>query len=122
MPKRLKEPAVPATAFPAAAHYVALGHLHRAQKVPAPCPAWYAGSPLQLDFGETADEKVTLVVDAAPGRPAAVDRRPIAAGRRLRTITGTMAELEVATVGDEYLKVVVREPARAVMAVTSGRR
>ena len=108
--------AVPATAFPAAAHYVALGHLHRAQKVPAPSPAWYAGSPLQLDFGETADEKVTLVIDAHPGRPASVVPHPIRAGRRLRTISGTMAELETTPVGDEYLKVVVRERGRAGLA------
>ncbi len=34
---------VPAAAFPADAHYVALGHLHRRQSVPAPCPVHYCG-------------------------------------------------------------------------------
>ena len=43
--------AVAATAFPSTAHYVALGHLHRPQKVPAAAPVYYSGSPLQLDFG-----------------------------------------------------------------------
>ena len=42
--------AVPATVFPTNAHYVALGHLHRAQQVIAPCPARYSGSPL-ADIG-----------------------------------------------------------------------
>jgi exonuclease SbcD len=66
--------AVPAGAFSSALHYVALGHLHRAQEMPAPCPTWYCGSPLQLDFGEEADAKRVLVVDAEPGKPAKVDQ------------------------------------------------
>jgi exonuclease SbcD len=105
--------AVAGTAFPGSAHYVALGHLHRAQQVPSPAKAWYAGSPLQLDFGETNDEKCVLVVDAAPGKPARVERRPLAAGRRLRTVKGSLAELAGLEAGDDYLRVVVREPARA---------
>ena len=110
--------AVPSTAFPAAAHYVALGHLHRPQKIPGACPIWYAGSPLQLDFGEVADEKATLVIDAAPGRPASVTTRPLHAGRRLRTVSGTVAELAARAdeFGDAYLKVVVQERARAGLA------
>ena len=32
------EYAVPATAFPGSAHYVALGHLHRAQRIAGACP------------------------------------------------------------------------------------
>ncbi|MGH9390139.1 MAG: metallophosphoesterase family protein, partial [Vicinamibacteria bacterium] len=42
------EYSIPVTAFPGSLHYVALGHLHRAQRLPAACPAWYSGSPLQL--------------------------------------------------------------------------
>ena len=105
--------AVPATALPASAHYVALGHLHRAQAVPAPTKAWYAGSPLQLDFGETADEKCVLLVEAEAGKPARVEPRPLASGRRLRTITGSLADLAGLETGDDYLRVIVREPARA---------
>src|SRR5213079_1851791 len=94
-------------------HYVALGHLHRAQPVPSPSKAWYAGSPLQLDFGETADEKCVLVVEAEPGKPARVEPRPLKSGRRLRTLRGTLAELAGLDTGDDYLRVVVRESARA---------
>ena len=54
---------VPATAFPAAAQYVALGHLHRRQQLAGPAPLHYCGSPLQLDFGETANEPVVNLVD-----------------------------------------------------------
>jgi exonuclease SbcD len=111
--------AVPATAFPASAHYAALGHLHRPQKIAGACPIWYAGSPLQLDFGEVGDEKATLVINAAPGRPAEIRAEPIAAGRRLRTVAGTMVELAglAPTIDpDAYLKVIVRERAKAGLA------
>ena len=48
---------LPASMFPASAHYAALGHLHRQQEIPGPCPAFYSGSPLAIDFGEEADER-----------------------------------------------------------------
>ncbi len=105
------EYAVPATAFPASAHYVALGHLHRTQPIPGPCPIWYPGSPLTLDFGEESDRKHALVVDAGPGRPAQVEQVPLAAGRPFRTVRGTLAEVEAAAadLGDAYVRVILRE-------------
>jgi len=109
------EYAVPATIFPVDAHYVALGHLHRRQRMAAPCPVHYCGSPYAVDFGEQENEPVVCLVDAAPGTPAAVTDVPITGGRRLRTLRGTVAELAALadTVGDAYLRVWVREPARA---------
>jgi DNA repair protein SbcD/Mre11 len=110
--------AVPATALPATAHYAALGHLHRPQLVPAPCPAWYSGSPLQLDFGETDDRKAVLLIEATPALPARIEQRPLDAGRRLRTLRGTLTELEAlaGSTDDDHLRVVVRGPARAGLA------
>jgi exonuclease SbcD len=107
---------VPATAFPATAQYVALGHLHRAQQLPGPAPLHYCGSPLQLDFGETANDPVVNVVDVAPGRPAAVRPVALTAGRRLRTLRGTLAQVLDAPPTDAYLRVVLDEPARAGLA------
>ena len=105
---------VPAAAFPADAHYVALGHLHRRQSVPAPCPVHYSGAPLRVDFGEVDSTPVVLVVEAAPDTPARVTDVPITAARRLRTLRGTLAELSTMDVGpDDLVKVVVTEPARA---------
>src|SRR4029450_3259433 len=63
---------VPATAFPPAAQYVALGHLHRAQQLPGPAPLHYCGSPLQLDFGETANQPVVNVVAVRTRLPSDV--------------------------------------------------
>ena len=109
------EYAVPAGIFPVDAHYVALGHLHRRQTVAASCPVHYSGAPLAVDFGEQENTPVVCVVDAAPGTPAAVTDVPIQAGRRLRTLRGTVPELSVLgeMVGDDFLRVWVREPARA---------
>jgi DNA repair protein SbcD/Mre11 len=84
---------VPATAFPAAAQYVALGHLHRAQQLPGPAPLHYCGSPLQLDFGETANEPAVAVVDVRTGKPAVVRSVPLTAGSRLRTLRGTLVDV-----------------------------
>jgi exonuclease SbcD len=111
------EYAVPATIFPADAHYVALGHLHRRQKLAAPAPVHYSGSPLAVDFGEAENTSVVCLVEATPTTPARVTDIPITAGRRLRTLRGTVAELAALDhdggLGEDYLRVYVREPARA---------
>jgi exonuclease SbcD len=102
------------TAFPADAHYVALGHLHKAQQMPGPCPIRYCGSPLMLDFSDTADSQVALVAEAAPGTPAIVAEHELTSGRRLRTLRGNLEELAALRdeVGDDYLRVAVEEKAR----------
>lgn len=106
---------VPATVFPAHAHYVALGHLHRRQSLPAPCPVHYCGAPLAVDFGEQDNTAAVCLVEAAPGTPAKVRDVPITAGRPLRTLRGSVDELaaQAADVGDALLRVWVREPVRA---------
>jgi len=106
---------LPASMFPATAHYVALGHLHRCQEIPGPCPTFYSGSPLAIDFGEEANEPAALIVTAEPGIRA--DARPvqIAGGRRLRTLRGTLDQVisEGEQAGDAYVRVVLAEPGRA---------
>jgi exonuclease SbcD len=105
----------PGNAFPPSASYVALGHLHRRQELPAPCPAWYSGSPFGVDFGEENDTKGVLLVEALVGRPARVRAVPLACARGLRTVRGTVGALvaDAATFGDDLLRVVVTGPARA---------
>jgi exonuclease SbcD len=109
------EYSVPATIFPVSAHYIALGHLHRRQSLPAHCPVHYSGSPLAVDFGEQDNTSVVCIVEARPSVPARVTDTPITAGRRLRTVRGTLPELEAqaASFGDDYLRVWLREPTRA---------
>jgi exonuclease SbcD len=108
---------VPATVFPATAHYVALGHLHRPQQMAGPCPIRYCGSPLQLDFGEAGQRKVAVVVEAAPGVPARVTEVPLTAGRSLAIVEGTLAELrERAVDRAAYVRVHVKEKRRVGLA------
>ena len=106
---------LPAAMFPATAHYVALGHLHRQQEIAGPCPIFYSGSPLAIDFGEEANESVALVVTAAPGIRADTRPVPVTGGRRLRTLRGTLDEVvaEGEQAGDAYLRVVLAEAGRA---------
>jgi exonuclease SbcD len=109
------EYSVPAGIFPVSAHYVALGHLHRRQALPAPCPVHYSGSPIAVDFGEQDNTSVVCLVEASPSVPARVTDVPVTSGRRLRTVRGTLPELEAraASFGGDYLRVWLREPARA---------
>src|SRR5258708_28076675 len=41
---------LPASMFPVSAHYVALGHPHRQQEIPGPCPIHSSGSPFAGPF------------------------------------------------------------------------
>jgi exonuclease SbcD len=109
------EYSVPASVFPISAHYVALGHLHRRQALPAPAPVHYSGAPLAVDFGEQDNTSVVCLVEATPGTPARITDVPVTSGRRLRTVYGTLAELEARAgdFGDDFLRVYLWEPTRA---------
>ena len=95
--------------LPRIAQYTALGHIHAGQRVPAPGPARYAGSPLALDFGERKDRKQVVLVDVAPDRSAAVEPIDVPAGRRLRSVRGGWEELVARReeFGDDYLSLTV---------------
>jgi exonuclease SbcD len=87
-----------AQAVPTSMDYVAMGHIHAPQAVPgAPVPAEYAGSLLQLDFGEAGEQKRVVMVDASPGRPAVVRSIPLVAGRPLVRASGVWEALAART-------------------------
>ncbi|HVM35739.1 MAG TPA: exonuclease SbcCD subunit D [Actinomycetota bacterium] len=96
------------SALPPTASYIALGHVHKPQEVRgARAPARYAGSLLQLDFGERDQAKSVYVIDVVPGKPAKVESFPIEGGRRLLDVSGKLDDLPkiAADVGDAYLRV-----------------
>ena len=102
--------AIAAQALPEV-QYAALGHVHRPQRVPgAARPAYYSGSPLQLDFGEVDQDKSVHIVDLRPGVPAEVRTVPVTGGRRLRDVAGTLEELEARreAFGEDFLRVTLR--------------
>lgn len=47
--------------------YVALGHIHKPQKVNGDSPIYYSGSPIPLSFSERKDEKRVLFFDTKKG-------------------------------------------------------
>jgi DNA repair protein SbcD/Mre11 len=103
--------AVTPQAVPILPQYVALGHVHKPQKVPGVAvPARYAGSVLQLDFGEVGQEKSVALVELEPGKPADVREVPLTRGRHLSDIHGTLDQLaqRAKEVGDDYLRIVLK--------------
>jgi exonuclease SbcD len=87
-------------ALPSTASYIALGHIHKPQKIDGPVPAYYAGSLLQMDFGEAGEEKTFNVVTVSPGRsakrakPAEIEHVPYEGGLPLVDLRASLAELE----------------------------
>ncbi len=86
--------ALAAPRFPTTASYIALGHLHQPQDVPTPSPGKYSGSILQMDFGEEGQTKRVVVVDAAPRRTARMDSIPLTSGRKVRSVTANLLEVQ----------------------------
>src|SRR5919198_1986975 len=103
--------AVSPSRIPGTASYVALGHLHRPQAVPAaPSPTRFAGSLLQLDFGEVEQDRSVALVEASAGKPAKIRELPLSAGRKLLDLRGTLDEVLARSKegGDAYLRVYVQ--------------
>ena len=97
-----EEWAATAQVLPSTAHYVGLGHIHRPQRIEAaPSPTCYAGSPLQLDFGETDEQETFVVVTAEPGRPARIEHVPYEGGKSLHDVRKTLPGLKQEA---EYLR------------------
>lgn len=91
--------------------YSAFGHIHRPQRLPGSAATGrYAGSAICLDFGEEGEQKEVVVVEAEPGRPATVTPHPLTGGRPLRTLVGTLEEIErlAPDVGCSLCRVTVR--------------
>lgn len=115
----LDEYSLSSQAFPATLGYVALGHLHRAQRIAGATAIRYSGSLLQLDFGETTDVKEVTIVDLAAGIPAKARSVEVTRGCPLVTVTGTVDEIvdQAALVRpDAWLRAKVTEPRRVGLA------
>ncbi|HHW31663.1 MAG TPA: exonuclease SbcCD subunit D [Clostridiaceae bacterium] len=70
--------------LPSKAHYVALGHLHKPQKVKdAPCPAYYSGSPLAYSFSEAGQSKEVFIADIIPGKEPYIKEEYLNCGKPL---------------------------------------
>lgn len=70
--------------------YAAFGHIHKPQALPGLATGAYAGSPLQMDFGEEGETKRVVLVDAEPGRSARIQSIELTGGRQLRSYDGPL--------------------------------
>jgi exonuclease SbcD len=113
--------AFPTSAFPPAA-YIALGHIHRPQKVGGLEHIRYCGSPIPLSFDEAKQQKEVLMVDFDSDGLQQITPLAVPCFQPLVSLKGTLAELadaisavaalgtpetpvwlEVLVCGDDYL-------------------
>ena len=99
--------------------YVALGHLHRPQRMDGhePVPrVRYSGSPLYLSFSEVGGEKSVSVIDLAADGTIAVDQVTVPPAFRVARIKGELDELltdeRFAGHEDDWLEVTLTDPRR----------
>jgi len=94
--------------FDAGYSYLAFGHIHRPQELPGG-RGRYAGSPLEIDFGEEGERKTVVLVTAAPAARAEIRPVELTSGRRLRRVRGSLADIAAlaGTIGRDLCVVTV---------------
>jgi exonuclease SbcD len=91
------------------AHYVALGHLHRPQRVGSD-RIRYSGAPLAFGFDEEGDSKSVTLVDLAADGSVSVRLVPLEPRRGVRTVRGKLAELlEAPEVCEDFTSVILTD-------------
>lgn len=95
--------------------YVALGHLHGAQRVGGE-GVRYCGSPLRYSFSEVHQRKQLLLVDLGPDGLRAVESVPLRQPRGMAALSGTLDELLTSASydanTDDWVQVSVTDAAR----------
>lgn len=87
--------AFPTTAFPPS-DYIALGHIHRPQKVSGQVHIRYCGSPIPLSFDECLQQKEVLLVDLNSDGLKAVTPLLVPRFQALVAVTGNLSKLPAA--------------------------
>ena len=83
---------VPAAAFPEEIDYLALGHLHKPQKVDGNIARNYCGAPLALDFSEGSSPRFVNLVEFE-GKTPTVTPIAVPAFDRIATVRGDESEI-----------------------------
>ena len=95
------------------AHYVALGHLHRPQKVGAE-HVRYAGSPLAFGFDEARNAKTMSLVDIDESGQVTVELIPFVPLRGVSVLRGKFDELLLTEPSDDIVKIVLTDDVRVI--------
>lgn len=82
-----------ASAFPPA-DYIALGHIHRAQKVAKTEHIRYSGSPIALSFDEIGQQKNVMMVDFEQQKLVQVEPLAVPIFQPMQMIKGNLEEIE----------------------------
>ena len=93
------------------AHYVALGHIHRAQSAGAP-HIRYCGSWMGFGFDEAGDQKSMSLVDLDAEGGVTIETIPLVPVRALEVICGSFAELRLqgaAAPSEDFIKAVITD-------------
>lgn len=85
---------IAADQFPAIFDYVALGHIHRPQSIGGKEHIRYSGSIIPLSFSETKDDKSIYLLEFDKKGLQACKTISVPVFRRLKTIEGTVEEVE----------------------------
>lgn len=85
--------AFPASAFPEV-DYVALGHIHRAQRVANSDHIRYSGSPIPLSFDELGSEKSVFLLELDSAGLHSVTPLPVPLFQPMKMLKGSLAEIE----------------------------
>ena len=94
--------------------YVALGHIHRAQKCGSDCIR-YCGTPLKYSFSEARDEKTVTILNIKEKGRISFTFLPLVPRRDLVEIRGTFAELtkksfyEHTSYGEDYMHITLTD-------------
>jgi exonuclease SbcD len=95
--------AYPSSAFPAA-DYIALGHIHRTQKIGGSEHIRYCGSPIPLSFDELNNPKIVLIAQFQQGVLSNVAEEPIPRFQPMHLIRGDLKaiEAEIKSLASKY--------------------
>lgn len=86
--------------FPKQIQYVALGHLHRNQRISGvEYPVYYSSSPLSYSMSEAEQQKYVMIVNAEPAKSVECKKVPLQSGKKL--VRKTFRKIEEA---EDWLK------------------
>ncbi|HAO48264.1 MAG TPA: exonuclease sbcCD subunit D [Runella sp.] len=111
------EAAFSAEYFPTGFDYIALGHIHKPQRIANSDVIRYSGSPIPLSFSERDDRKYVLELTLKDNKIQTIEPISVPIFRELRCFTGNLEEVEAAlnayevtTLLPPYVEIHVTEP------------
>lgn len=85
--------------FASEADYVALGHIHRPQKLHPEGKIRYSGSPIALSFSEREDEKQLIILEIKDHKVFNVETFKLQKYRYLKRFSGTLEDVKAQILG-----------------------